>query len=68
MAFTKQSIWMLILLTTIYILGELGHFLIGTVSRSVAQEIHYGDIGCIPIDDVEDSTAELCDKGEDSKR
>ena len=29
-----------------YILGELGHYLIGVTSKAVAQELHYGDITC----------------------
>ncbi len=38
--------YQLCLLTLSYVLGELGHFLIGVTSRDVARDIHYGDRAC----------------------
>lgn len=29
-----------------YVLGELGHYLIGVTSKAVAIDLHYGDITC----------------------
>ncbi|KAL6258833.1 hypothetical protein P5V15_010779 [Pogonomyrmex californicus] len=29
-----------------YVLGELGHFLIGVTSKAIAEDLHYGDISC----------------------
>lgn len=29
-----------------YILGELGHYLIGVTSKATAEDLHYGDISC----------------------
>ncbi|XP_050708531.1 sphingosine-1-phosphate transporter SPNS2-like isoform X2 [Eriocheir sinensis] len=31
-----------------YLVGELSHFLLGIVSRPMSQELHYGDIACLP--------------------
>lgn len=39
--------WTLFLLGATYSVGELGHFLLGSVSRSMAQEIHFGDKACL---------------------
>ncbi len=47
MGVSKKKVWMLFLLSAMYVVGELGHFLIGVVSRAVAQDIHYGDLGCL---------------------
>lgn len=45
----RMSKWtMLPLLTLIYGVGELGHFLIGVVTRSASQDIGYGDMSCLP--------------------
>lgn len=29
-----------------YVLGELGHYLIGVTSKAIAIDLHYGDISC----------------------
>lgn len=29
-----------------YVLGELGHYLIGVTSKAIAMDLHYGDIAC----------------------
>lgn len=51
---------MLPLLTCIYVIGELGHFLIGVVSRDIAQDVGYGDKSCLAIPDVINSDAAFC--------
>ncbi|XP_037084218.1 probable sphingolipid transporter spinster homolog 1 [Pollicipes pollicipes] len=48
----------LALMTATYITGELSHFLPGIVSRKMAQEIHYGDIGCVERDGVTEAVVE----------
>lgn len=42
-------------------IGELGHFLIGVVSRAVAQDIHYGDLGCLVNSSFSDVSASFCE-------
>ena len=37
----------LALLTLAYLLGELGHFLLGSTSRAMAREVKYGDQACL---------------------
>jgi len=39
----------LLLLTTSYVFGEVGHFLIGVTSRDVARDIGYGDSACLAM-------------------
>ena len=46
------------LMTATFITGELSHFLVGIVSRQMAQEIHYGDIGCVERDNATDAGAD----------
>lgn len=29
-----------------YVVGELGHYLIGVTSKAIAIDLHYGDIAC----------------------
>nr|KAF7434972.1 hypothetical protein H0235_003163 [Vespula pensylvanica] len=29
-----------------YVLGELGHYVIGVTSKATAEDLHYGDISC----------------------
>lgn len=41
-------------------IGELGHFLLGTVSRAMSQDIHYGDLGCLKEVSLSDVKAEIC--------
>lgn len=38
--------WVLGVLTVGYILGELGHYLIGVTSKHTAIDINYGDHAC----------------------
>lgn len=40
------SAYVLGVLTVGYILGELGHYLIGVTSKQTAIELDYGDIAC----------------------
>jgi hypothetical protein len=38
--------YILFILTICYIIGELGHYLIGSSSRATAKDVHYGDHAC----------------------
>lgn len=40
------SPYILAVLCAVYILAELGHFLIGASSKATAIDLHYGDISC----------------------
>ena len=42
------------LLTASYLLGELGHFLLGATSRAMAQELEFGEEGCLCGDQLEE--------------
>lgn len=51
-----------------YIVGELGHYMIGVTSKDTARDLHYGDIAC-QLNSTDYSLAELpvqCDKVNDS--
>ncbi|KAL0273122.1 UNVERIFIED_CONTAM: hypothetical protein PYX00_005874 [Menopon gallinae] len=51
-----------------YIIGELGHYLIGVTSRATARDLHYGDIAC-QLNNTELSVADLpaqCDTANSS--
>jgi len=40
--------WYVLALVSIgYVIGELGHFLIGVTSRATAKDLHYGDKSCM---------------------
>ena len=43
---TWQRVGTLGLLTLCYTLGELGHFLIATTSKQVANSLQFGDLRC----------------------
>jgi hypothetical protein len=38
--------YILFILTICYIIGELGHYLIGVTSRATAKDVNYGDHAC----------------------
>ena len=38
--------YVLVIICIGYILAELGHYLIGATSKSIAQDLRYGDITC----------------------
>lgn len=42
-----KSCGLLSLLTLSFVFGEMGHFLLGVTSRSMAKEIHFGDKSCV---------------------
>lgn len=52
---------MLTVLALIYLVGELGHYLIGVISRPVAQDLHYGEIGCIANPKIENTHFGICE-------
>jgi hypothetical protein len=41
-----KKAYILGILTLCYIVGELGHYLIGVTSRATARDIDYGDHAC----------------------
>lgn len=41
-----KKVYILGILTLCYILGELGHYLIGVTSRATARDVDYGDHAC----------------------
>ena len=55
------------LMTATYIFGELSHFLVGIVSRKMAQEIHYGDVGCVERENATDTPVD-CYTLKDNRR
>ncbi|OXA52097.1 putative metabolite transport protein HI_1104 [Folsomia candida] len=44
-----KSMWMIAILASVYLNGELGHYLIGVVSRNMAQDLHFGAMACFPL-------------------
>ena len=45
----------LVLLTLSYLVGEMGHFMLGATSRDMARDIGFGDKECVPRGDLEDN-------------
>ena len=43
---SASKIYILALLTLSYTAAELGHYIIGTTTKSIAEDLHYGDIAC----------------------
>ncbi|KAL7633895.1 UNVERIFIED_CONTAM: hypothetical protein RMT77_015856 [Armadillidium vulgare] len=43
----------LIILTLVYVVGELSHFLLGIVTRPMSQDIHYGTMECLSNTDAQ---------------
>ena len=43
----------LALLTLSYLVGEMGHFMLGATSRDMARDIGFGDKECVPRGDLE---------------
>jgi hypothetical protein len=41
-----KKAYILGILTVCYVVGELGHYLIGVTSRATAKDISYGDHAC----------------------
>lgn len=52
--------WTLFLLGCTYSTGELGHFLLGSVSRPMAQELHFGDKACLKNNEVTNISSATC--------
>ena len=44
----------LTVLTMVYAVGELSHFLLGPVARQMSQDLQYGDKACVPNPLAED--------------
>ena len=45
----------LTLLTLSYLVGEMGHFMLGATSRDMARDIGFGDKECVPRGDLENN-------------
>ena len=43
----KRSWYLLVLISLAFGMGELSHFLVGTTTRLMAQDLHYGDQSCM---------------------
>jgi len=43
----KRSWYLLVLMSLAFGMGELSHFLVGTTTRLMAQDLHYGDQSCM---------------------
>ena len=51
--YSRLRSWCLVLLmTSSFGLGELSHFLVGSTTKSMAQELHYGLMACFKNDNV----------------
>lgn len=47
-AITRSKAWyMVVLMSLCYGVGELSHFLVGTTSRDMSQDLQYGDQSCL---------------------
>ncbi len=44
--FTRRNSVLLSLMTLAFVAGEVAHFLFGTLSREIAQDIHFGRLKC----------------------
>ena len=49
----------LIVLTFAFIIGELSHFLVGTVSRDMARDIHFGTMKCYDAEGLDEANANM---------
>ena len=51
--YSRVKAWYLVVVMAFsFGMGELSHFLVGTTTRSMAQELHYGDQSCFKQDNV----------------
>ena len=46
---SKYSIYVLFLLLLSYLLNQLDRYTVGVTSIPMAQDIHFGDKGCLPL-------------------
>jgi len=53
---TLKNSYYLTLMTSVYIIGEIAHFLINTTGREVARDVHFGDKACFYNEPSSDST------------
>ena len=49
----------LALLTSSYLVGEMGHFMLGATSRDMARDIGFGDKECVPRQNVTENVTEV---------
>jgi len=57
-----KSNYILLLMTLCYLVGEMGHFLLGATSRDIARDIGYGDKACFSI---ANGTMDICRQRKD---
>ena len=57
-----KSNYILLLMTLCYLVGEMGHFLLGATSRDIARDIGYGDKACFSI---ANGTIDICRQRKD---
>ncbi|KAK4308786.1 hypothetical protein Pmani_019543 [Petrolisthes manimaculis] len=48
----------LCVMSYVYLVGELSHFLLGIVTRPLSQELHYGDQACLPNPEAQHSSTQ----------
>lgn len=54
-------------MTYTYLVGELSHFLLGIVSRPMSQELHYGDLACLPNPEAATQSTSCRDIGNETQ-
>jgi len=55
---------MLALFCGVHLMAEFGHFLITVITKSVAHDVHYGNLGCFKAEEVystNQSIANICE-------
>ncbi len=55
-SFNRSNSITLALLTLAFTSEEICHYLLGTLSREVAQDVHFGRLKCYEVDDIIFST------------
>ena len=58
--FNRKNSYTLFLLTLAYIVGEICHFLIGSLTMQMARDIDYGDYACYLKPQVTNKTTIKC--------
>ena len=60
-----KNYYALAVLTVAYVIGEISHYLIGTLTKDMAREIDYGDYACYLKVGV-NTTFKSCDQFDDN--
>ena len=56
------AVYVLFLLLGAYLLNQLDRYALGATSQPMAQDIHFGDKGCLPYNSTFSSNKEICVK------